>query len=426
MVHIGIDIGTGGVRCCAIDDNKLALGETSVSVKRELRRDPDHMRNAVTSTLRQLARKTGGAGDTLAIAGTSGSFLSLGATERPIAEMSLYSDRASDALEQSVRAMMSDHAGMGASSSVVARLVEALKNPDTRGIAFETDYFSSALAGQRLPTDLNNALKAGADPVTEAWAPWTERLYVNADARPSLVRPGRMLGRMTQTIAKELGFAARPQIVAGTTDGCASALAAGLEHPGDAVTSLGSTLILKILSDHAVHSAIHGVYSHRILGQWLVGGASNAGGNALKHLFSDLDLVSLSRHPIAPAPSALRYVPLLSSGERFPVVDPYLAPRLSPRPNDDGTYFLAVLDSLVRWEQHGFDALTAVGAPKLRRLTAVGGGSGNAAWMATRRRDLKVEHFAPCSTHPAFGAALLARSAVVSESPTKSWSVATQ
>lgn len=418
MVHIGVDIGTGGVRCCAIDDNKRALGETSVSVKPELRRDPDHMLNAVTSTLRQLARKTGGAGDTLAIAGTSGSFLSLGDAERPIAQISLYSDRAPDALEQSVQAMMSDHATMGASPSVVARLVEAMKNPDTRAIAFEADYFSSALAGQRLPTDLNNALKAGADPVTEAWAPWTERLYRKADARPSLVRPGRMLGRMAQTIANELGFAARPQIVAGTTDGCASALAAGLEHPGDAVTSLGSTLTLKKLSDQAVHSAVHGIYSHKILGQWLVGGASNAGGLVLKNLFGKADLASFSQHPIAPAPSALKYVPLLRPGERFPVVAPNLAPCLTPRPNDDATYFRAVLDSLVRWEKHGFDALTAVGAPTLRRLTAVGGGSGNAAWMATRRRDIKVEHFAPSSTQPAFGAAFLARSSVASVPPT--------
>jgi sugar (pentulose or hexulose) kinase len=370
------------------------------------------MLTAVRTALSQLARKTDGLGDTLAIAGTSGSFLSLGVAERPVAEISLYSDRTSHVLEQSVQTVMSDHVAMGASSSVVARVVEALRKPKIHAIAFEADYFASVLAGTRLPTDLNSALKAGADPVTEEWTPWTGCLGVNVDAFPPLVRPGQVLGQMTKSIAQELGFVTRPQIVSGTTDGCASALAAGLERTGDAVTSLGSTLTLKILSDRPVQSVSRGVYSHRILGRWLVGGASNSGGRVLRHLFNNADLVSLSRLPIAPSPSTLRYVPLLSSGERFPVVDPYLLPCLTPRPSDDVAYFHAILDSLVRWERRGFTALTAVGAPAFLKLTAVGGGVRNTAWMATRRRDLKIDHFIPKSTQPAFGAASLGRYAV--------------
>ena len=40
-------------------------------------------------------------------------------------------------------------------------------------------------------------------------------------------------------------------IVAGTTDGCAAFLAAGAERIGEGVTSLGSTIVLKLLVDHA-------------------------------------------------------------------------------------------------------------------------------------------------------------------------------
>ncbi len=411
QVHIGIDIGTGGVRCCAINPDDAILGEIGTPVSQAQRRNPAQVLAAVKFALGQLGLITGGAGTTLAMAGTSGSFLPLGADLRPVADISLYSDPASGAAQQSVRAVLSDLSGTGASPSVITRLIASLTAPGTKAIAFEADYFASVLAGERLPTDLNNALKAGADPLTEAWVPWTGFPSLTGNALPALVRPGEVIGQMTASIAQELGFATRPLIISGTTDGCASALAAGLERIGDAVTSLGSTLTLKILSDRPVHSAPHGIYSHRILGQWLVGGASNTGGLVLRHLFGD-DLASLLPTPVADAPSGFDYVPLIREGERFPVADPQLAPRLTPRPADNAAYFLAVLDSLVRWERHGFAALTAVGAPEVRRLTAVGGGVRNAAWMATRRRDLPVDHVAPRFAQPAFGAAVLARHAV--------------
>lgn len=64
---------------------------------------------------------------------------------------------------------------------------------------------------------------------------------------------------------------------AGTTDSIAAFLAAGVDAPGQAVTSLGSTLAIKLLSETRVDDARYGVYSHRLGDSWLVGGASNTG-----------------------------------------------------------------------------------------------------------------------------------------------------
>ena len=58
-------------------------------------------------------------------------------------------------------------------------------------------------------------------------------------------------------------------------DSIAAFLAVGIDPSelGVAVTSLGSTLAVKLLSDSRVDDAATGVYSHRLGDTWLVGGS---------------------------------------------------------------------------------------------------------------------------------------------------------
>ena len=51
---------------------------------------------------------------------------------------------------------------------------------------------------------------------------------------------------------------------------------------GSAVSSLGSTLAIKVLSENQIENEKIGLYSHKIGQYWLAGGASNTGGNVLK------------------------------------------------------------------------------------------------------------------------------------------------
>ena len=52
----------------------------------------------------------------------------------------------------------------------------------------------------------------------------------------------------------------------------------------------------------------------------------------LKAHFTDAQLQELSQQIDPEKPSGLDYYPLLKPGERFPVNDPNLQPRLTPRP----------------------------------------------------------------------------------------------
>jgi sugar (pentulose or hexulose) kinase len=256
-------------------------------------------------------------------------------------------------------------------------------------------------------TDYHNALKMGLDLDALKWPEWVEYL-ADVDYLPVPIAPGARLATVSRPRARYLGINPGCMVHAGTTDSIAAFLAAGVAQSGDAVTSLGSTLVLKLLSDTRVESTEHGVYSHWFGDRWLAGGASNAGGAVLRQFFDDRQLAALSEKIDPAVASPLDYVPLPKPGERFPVNDPQLAPRLTPRPADDAEFLHGLLESLARIEARGYALLAERGAP-LRRVETAGGGAHNPAWTRIRERLLGVPVTRAVHTEAAYGAALLAR-----------------
>ena len=57
-------------------------------------------------------------------------------------------------------------------------------------------------------------------------------------------------------------------------DSIAAFIAAGASEQGEAVTSLGSSLAVKLISATRVDHAAYGIYAHRLGDQWLVGECS--------------------------------------------------------------------------------------------------------------------------------------------------------
>ena len=108
----------------------------------------------------------------------------------------------------------------------------------------------------------------------------------------------------------------------------------------------------------------------------------------------------------------LDYYPLAEPGERFPIADPQLAPRLEPRPEDDAAFLKGLLDGIARIEALAYSRLRELGAPALRSVRTVGGGTQNAVWTRLRGRRLGVPTKSPASSEAAYGTALLARRGV--------------
>jgi hypothetical protein len=227
-----------------------------------------------------------------------------------------------------------------------------------------------------------------------------------------VLTPGTTLGTITKESAQHFGLPDSTRIVAGTTDSTASFLATGASAVGEAVTALGSTLVVKIIAERPIFATEYGVYSQplTINGQqrWLVGGSSNSGGAVLRQYFSDAQMLTMTAQLQPEQPTGLDYYPLPATGERFPVNDAKLQSRLTPRPVDDVVFFQAMLEGIAHIEAQAYRLLAELGAPYPTSIRTTGGGAKNAAWTQIRSCLLETTLLPAQHVEAAFGAALLA------------------
>jgi sugar (pentulose or hexulose) kinase len=408
---IGIDVGTSGVRAVAVDAAGRPVGRGAMATDSPGLdpRDPEVWWLATVAALRRLAAEADlSKVAALAVDGTSGTVLVTDTTGRPIGSALMYNDPCPDeAVLVAIDAVAPAGSAARGRSSALARALVLLRRPGAARVLHQADWIAGRLSGRFDVTDENNALKTGYDPVARRWPDWIFDLGIDPGALPRAVAPGTPTGPVGDT-AIGLGLPAGAVVCAGTTDGCASFLATGADAVGDAVTALGSTLVLKLLSDRPVDSPQHGVYSHRMGDRWLVGGASNSGGAVVAQLFGRDQLPALTAALQPDRPTGLSYYPLPKPGERFPVANPQLAPVLEPRPADQAVFFQGVLEGIAAIEARAYRLLVELGAPAVTSLRTVGGGAANAGWTEIRRRQLGVPFLPALSEDAAEGTARLA------------------
>ncbi len=417
-LYLGIDLGTSGCRCCVIDaqggvqaESRSAL-DTPQRHAGVLEQDPQDWWDALARALDALRDRIPLQGvAALAIDATSATLLLTDARGQPLTPALMYNDaRAVDQARQIGTSAPAGSAAHGASSSLAKLLYlqATAAADDARHALHQADWLSGRLAGRYGVSDENNALKLGYDPVTRGWPDWLDELGVERRLLPEVVPAGRPVGTMTAAYCRRWGFAPGTRIVSGTTDSTAGFIATGA-GPGEAVTALGSTLVLKVRSARPVFAPAYGVYSHRLGDGWLVGGASNSGGGVLRQFFSQADIERLTASLQPERPTGLDYYPLPSPGERFPEDNPGLRPRLTPRPADDGLFFQGLLEGIATIEQRGYRLLERLGAPYPQRVQTVGGGAVNEPWRRIRETLLGVPVIAALHQEAAYGAALLAK-----------------
>lgn len=421
-VHLGIDVGTSGVRGVAIDAVGAVAALASaplpapLAIDGGLRQDPELWWTAVAEVIRSVAAAVGGGRvRSLAVDGTSGTLLLTDARGVPLAPAGMYSDASAGHLAERIAATAPPESGAHGATSPLARLlVLQEQHPEARHALHQADWIAARLTGRLGWSDENNALKLGYDPVARGWPLWLDTLGVRRELLPAVVAPGTPFGSLRAGLAASLGLGPGCMVVAGTTDGCASFLATGADAIGDGVTVLGTTLTLKLLSAAPVFAPEHGVYSHRLGDRWLVGGASNSGGKALLRFFTAARMAELTPQLRPDQPTGLHWHPLPSRGERFPVADPALEFEPQPRPSDDVQLFQALLEGIAEVEARAYQLLAQLGAAPLHSVRTVGGGAANTAWMAIRQHLLQVPMRPPVSLEPAYGTALLARQGAMS------------
>ncbi len=322
----------------------------------------------------------------------------------------MYNDARSDQQVARLRAL-TDNTTVQSVSAGLPKLMWLLENTSATTPAFvmhQADWLNYQLTGQLGHSDINNCLKTGYDPVQNQWPNWFEQLPALQSCLPQVYRPGERIGIVARDVARQLNMPADTQIMAGTTDSHAAILATGINRPGEAVTSLGSTLVVKVISETPIFNQKYGIYSQPFGEYWLVGGGSNSGGAVLREYFSDSQMASLSLQINPNVDTGLGYYPLLKTGERFPVNDSTLTPKLSPRPDSDVLFLQGLFEGIARIECNAYQKLAELGAPYPSVIYTAGGGAKNQVWTEIRQRYCQTKIKQSQYNEACYGSALLA------------------
>ncbi|MBA8825994.1 xylulokinase [Saccharopolyspora lacisalsi] len=351
----------------------------------------------------------------LAVSATSGTVVLTDDGGEPVTPALMYDDRRAVA-----EARTAEHVGAerwrwtgitpsaGSGLARIARL--AAERPAEAVRACHTpDVVAGRLVGRPVSTDSSHALKSGYDVVAGEWASEVfDALGVPTWLLPEVVTPTASLGTVTARAAETTGLPVGCEVRAGMTDGCAGQLACGAVEPGQFVTVLGTTLVVKGVSDRIVHDPTGVVYSHRLPGgAWLPGGASNSGGSALSDVDQD-SLAALDGAASERGPSTVVTYPLRGAGERFPFRHEDARWFTVGRPGDRVDEYRSRLEGVAFCERFALERLRALGAPVTGSLRTAGGGARSRTWCRIRatvlgRPVLRVEE-----AGTALGAAMLA------------------
>jgi xylulokinase len=367
-IFLGIDFATQNSRGVLIDSDNQVLARFSHELARvvsgadgRLTQDPEswlvagqYLVEQASAQAEQLGARIIG----MSITATSGTFLLTDLSGAPLTHAAMYNDgRAGSPL---ARAEMM-RAEIGAGDTLFVHVPE---------------YVISHLTGTPLKsvsTDWSHAMKTGID---LAKGDWKSTIQATAQSLqihlPSVVAPGAMLGTCT------LGGI---PIYAGMTDGCTAQISAGSSTVGSAVTTLGTTLVLKVVADKEVSGP--GFYSHRLpASRWLAGAASNLGGISFSKFSADIE--QWNEKAAAHGYASHIVYPLVGTGERFPIADSTMRALHSGEPASQTDEFCGILEGIAFAERLSYEILGAAGAPSNGELFTVGGGSKSQLWNSIR------------------------------------------
>ncbi len=422
---LGLDIGTQRARALLVDDRGQVCGAgssalTSVRVGRRHQQDPEQWWVAVAEATRAaMAGVHGGVVAALAVAGTSGTIVLVDRTGNPRSVALMYDDARA---AQETRVVNEVGAPLWGALGYTRMhptwalpklmwLLTGARDLATDGIRLchQADLITARLIGQPVPTDANNALKSGYHLLEDRWpSEVLNRLGVPSEVLPAVTHPGTVLGCVSGRASAMTGIPTGTPVLAGMTDGCAAQLGAGCVEVGSWNSVLGTTLVLKGVSDRLLRDPAGAMYCHSGPGSvWLPGGASSSGAGAIAEWFGGADLGDLTARaatlPIGPV-----VYPLLARGERFPFRADNAETLTLGRPREDAGLFAAVLLGVACLERLCFDRVTMLGAPTGGPLTFTGGAARNDYWTQLRTDLLGRPVLVPDQPEPALGMAILA------------------
>jgi sugar (pentulose or hexulose) kinase len=436
---MGIDVGTQGARALIVDTTgsvqadgnaAFALSQLTPEQPGFFEQDPRTWEAAALDAIRAALAEFRAAGHApgeiaaLSATSTSGTLCLIDADGQPLRSAIMYSDTRSSGVAREVQAAGAEIAhklGLGFSASFALSKLRWVQQHEpelierARWFTSPTDLVIGWLTGRWERTDWTNALKWGYDVVDLQWPAFiAQALGLPLAKFPRVEAPGTPVGHVAQAAARRSGLAPTTLVVAGSTDGTASQLASGAAAPGDWNSTLGTTLVLKGVSESLLRDPAGRLYCHRhpdIQGGaswWLPGGASSTGADCLSLRFASEDLDRLNSLALERSPTDLILYPLMRRGERLPFSQPEAEGFDLGHTEDEATYYAAHLEGMAYVERMCYEVVESLGGQVGDVVHVAGGGSRSDAGLQIRADVLGRRLQVPVVPLGAMGAAIVA------------------
>lgn len=429
QVLVGIDVGTSGVRAVAVNTEGRVLARTErpfslLLLKRDglHEQSPEDWWKVVCEVTRAVVRNLQARAGPMQFAGvaitsTSGTLVLADQNGCPVRNAILYDDTRGSEIAKELNAPGKQSVVRWDSSCSLIKAMWVRKNEPqiwdrARYILHPADWLSGRLTNQFGVSDWSNALKLGYDPEEGAWSKSVSVAQLPRKLLPHVVRPGKQIGTVAPSASEATGLPRGTPVMAGITDGMASMIASGASLPGDAVTTLGTTVVWKMLSRNKPQVA-QGMYCHlHPSGFWAPGAASNTGLGSIQNQDHRSAKNEMDRLAEGSLPSSVICYILRGRGERFPFQNGEATTFVEGTPNGSDEWHAAQLQSLAFVERWGYEKLDRAGIA-IGVVYSSGGGAGSRTLCQLRSTILHRRVLSsPCATG-AFGAAMLAASGTV-------------
>jgi len=401
----GLDFGTSGARISIINLHKKLVYSNSVPYSYSFK-NPNSWINSCENLLVSLPIEVKINLNKLAISGTSGTLIASNLRGDPIGEAIPY-DQACIEHKILLESLTSGEDHLRTPYSSLAKALNLIDKYGTNILLrHQSDWITGWFLKDWTYGEEGNNLKLGWDLIKESWpnnylkTSWQKCL-------PQIIKSGKIIGPVDPGLAESFNLNKKLILISGTTDSKASVIAAGLGKE-DGLTVLGTTIVVKKIIDNPIKEK--GITTHRVSGDWICGGASNAGCGILSKFFSDLEIKELSRQINPSKNTSLNLLPLNSKGERFPINNSNLEPILGPRPVSDSIYLHALFEGLAKIELKGWEKLGELTGSLPKKIITIGGGSKNPQWRKIREKIINIP-IVSCKKTTSFGTALLALNA---------------
>ncbi len=399
---LGIDLGTSGVRIAIINPKKKILFTSSKTYSKGLEISEDWI-NSLKTLIQEIPNSLKEKLISCSVAGTSGTLLACKKNGDPIGKALPYFLACSEYSYEIKKLFTKECAGSSISGSIgrALRLLALYGNEII--LRHQADWISGWLINNWDYGEEGNNIRMGWEISNSSW-PENFKNLKWLKCLPKIIPSGQIMGNICSEKANELNLPKNLKVIAGTTDSNAGVLAT-FPNKDDGVTILGSTIVIKKFVNKTLLGK--GISNHRLLGNWLSGGASNAGAAILLDFFNLEYIEELSKQINPYKSTGLNLLPLSNKGERFPIDDPNLRPKLEPRPVSDSLYLHGLFEGLAKIEASGWQKLHELGADLPKQIITIGGGAKNITWKKIRERELGIP-IKICNTPPAAGVASIA------------------